>query len=459
MNQLQALEQAGTAPALHTDGSGWVDHAALAAMADAAVAALLPRSLLALQFRPTLAAVSVYLGALRNGHVPLLLDSQLDPGLQQRLLVHFGVKHVFDGQQWLPGPAAGPAPLLHPALALLMSTSGSTGSPKLVRLTLANLQANAESIVQYMALSPDDRAISSLPLHYSYGLSVLNSHLVAGAAVVLADDAVTSEAFWTCMRAHGVTSLSGVPTTWRMLRRLRFERMGLPALRRMTQAGGRMDRDDVQWLAGVAAATGRQLFVMYGQTEATARIAYLPPAQAAAKPDSIGTAIPGGRLHLRDEQGAVIDADGVEGELVYQGPNVMMGYAQQPTDLAEGPGPDLLPTGDLAVRDADGHYRISGRRSRFVKLFGNRFGLDEVEQQLREQGLEAAATGRDDCLMIGLVGSDAQAQALQRSLASQYRVHPSAIVVRTLPALPRNSAGKLLHAELLARLSEAATVP
>jgi acyl-coenzyme A synthetase/AMP-(fatty) acid ligase len=228
--------------------------------------------------------------------------------------------------------------------------------------------------------------------------------------------------------------------------------MALPALRLMTQAGGALDADEVRWLAQLAAEQQRQLFIMYGQTEATARIACLAPERAQAKPGSIGQAIAGGTLALRDSGGKTVEGAGVEGELEYRGPNVMLGYAQTRADLALGRCTDLLRTGDLGWRDADGDYWISGRRQRFIKLFGHRCALDEVDRQLRAFGLDAAATGRDDRLMVGLVGSAAQAQALRERLSLLYRVHASAVVVRPLAALPRNGAGKLLQAELLARL-------
>lgn len=456
MHDLTRLERAGAAPALHADGSGWISHDSLAARADAAVAALPPRTLFALEFSNTPGAVCAYLGALRRGHVPLLVDPELAPVLKQDLCAHCGITRIHDGHGWLqiaPGRDAGRAPELHPELALLMSTSGSTGSPKLVRLSLANLQANAESIADALGLTPADRAISSLPLHYAYGLSVLNSHLAAGAAMVLGSEALTSAAFWQRFRDHRITGLAGVPTAWRLLRRLRFERMALPTLRLMTQAGGPLDAEEVRWLAQLAAEQRRRLFIMYGQSEATARIACLAPERAQAKPGSIGQAIPGGTLTLRNADGAEIEASGVEGELEYRGPNVMLGYAQSRADLALGRCTEALRTGDLGWRDADGDYWITGRRHRFIKLFGHRCALDEVDRQLRAFGLDAAATGRDDCLMVGLVGAAAQAQALRERLSLLYRVHPSAIVVRPLAALPRNSAGKLLQAELLSILT------
>ncbi|MFY7867760.1 AMP-binding protein [Roseateles sp.] len=434
---------------VHAGDEGWLRGEDLVRRADAAVADLPPRSVFALRFATNAASVAVYLGALRRGHVPLLIGTDLSAEMLDPLCRRFGIGRLFDGTTWTSvGAGALASPAVHPSLGLLMSTSGSTGSPKLVRLSLENLAANAGSIREYLALATDDVAITSLPLSYSYGLSVLNSHLAVGAGIVLSDSAVTTPAFWNLVRAEGVTGLTGVPTTWRMLRRMRFERMDLPNLRHMTQAGGRLDPEEIVWLGELAQRTGRRAFIMYGQTEATARIAYLPPTRVLDKPGSIGQAIPGGELWLIDTDGAPVTTADVEGQLVYRGPNVMLGYAESAQDLALGATLTSLPTGDLARQDAEGHFWITGRLKRFVKLFGNRFGLDEVEQHLRTLGLDAGAVGRDDALMIGVVTDTDSAAALRLTLATRYHVHPSAIQVHALATLPRNSAGKLLHGEL-----------
>ncbi len=452
MSELHDLARHGQAPAIHHDSTGWIAYEALAAMADESVAGLRERTLFALEFMATPQCVAAYLGALRHGHVPLLVDAQLDAAMRESLYDHFGIRRVFGGTGWREraGTAAS-EPALHDTLGLLMSTSGSTGSPKLVRLSVGNLEANARSIVAFMDLTAAARAITSLPLHYSYGLSVLNSHLMAGAGIVLSDEAVTTAPFWERFRAHEVTGLGGVPTTWRMLRRMRFERMALPSLRLMTQAGGRLDVDDVRWLEGVAKAADRRLYIMYGQTEATARIAYLPPHWLATKAGSIGVAIPGGTLEVVDAEGRQVAA-GDEGELAYRGPNVMMGYAEFPEDLATAGTIDQLRTGDLGHRDADGLHWITGRIKRFVKVFGNRFSLDDVEAHVRGRGFDAGVVGRDDLLMVAACAPEDALDTLRAELAAYYRLHPSAIRVARVQALPRNSAGKLLHAALLAQL-------
>nr|WP_283251104.1 AMP-binding protein [Rhabdothermincola salaria] len=345
-------------------------------------------------------------------------------------------------------------------MALLLTTSGSTGSPKLVRLSHTNLEANAASIARYLRLGPDDRSITSLPLHYCYGLSVLHSHLLVGGAVALTDLSVTDPCFWAQAREARVTGLAGVPYTFDMLDRVGFADMDLGHLRYLTQAGGRMSPEKVRAYAELGRRRGFELFVMYGQTEATARMAYLPPELATTAPDAIGIAVPGGSFHL--EPGAEDPAGPNEtsgpdeaspsGELVYRGPNVMMGYAETPADLARGPELDELRTGDLARLGDDGLYRITGRASRFLKLFGLRVDLDRVERLLADAGLSAVCTGDDDGLVIALEGGcEAQARAAVATVVTEVGLPRSAVTAWVVDELPRLANGKPDHVGIRAR--------
>jgi len=455
------LERHGDAVALIDEHGQALSFEALALRADAAAAGLARGEVFALSCAANAATVQVYLGALRCGAVPLMLDGGLAADASTALLARYGIAQHFEGRtgtwQRSQSVTAGPAP--HSDLALLLSTSGSTASPKLVRLSRANLAANAGSIVDYLALGPTEVAITTLPLHYSYGLSVLNSHLACGARTVLSEAAVTQAEFWATVRGQGVTSLSGVPTLWRMLRRLRFERMALPSLRTLTQAGGRLEPDEVLWLAEAARAKGQRAFVMYGQTEATARIAYLPPDWLPGKAGAIGIAIPGGRLRVLSPEGKPLPV-GIDGELAYRGPNVMMGYAECAAELAGPPCVDELRTGDLGHVDADGCFWVTGRLKRIIKLFGHRVSLDEVERQLRDEGLDAGVVGRDDRLMVALVGATpAVAGQWAERLAKRHHWLPAAVAVVGLPALPLGGNGKLQYAELQRQIEQALAAP
>ncbi|WP_234441302.1 AMP-binding protein [Streptomyces scabiei] len=329
---------------------------------------------------------------------------------------------------------------LHPDLALLLSTSGSTGSPKLVRLSAENLQANAESIATYLGIRDRDRAATTLPMHYCYGLSVIHSHLLRGAGVILTQRSVADADFWEEFRTARGTSLAGVPYTFDLLDRVGFERLRLPHLRYVTQAGGRLAPERVARYAESGRRAGWELFVMYGQTEATARMAYLPPARAAERPQAVGLPIPGGSFHIRPVDG--IDEPDT-GELVYSGPNVMLGYAESPTDLALGRTVEELHTGDIARRAPDGLYEIVGRRSRFTKILGLRIDAQRVEAILERHGIRAFCTGDDDALaVVAIPTAGVDAARIRRLVADGSGLPPRAIHARTVPELPRLATGK-----------------
>jgi len=404
------------------------------------------RQLVRLRPAATLDFVVAWLATFGGGHAALLTH---DDGLARA----YGASAERTPQGWR---ATGrPAPELHPDLRLLLSTSGSTGSPKLVRLSATNVDANATAIASYLGLGPDDVALTTLPLDYCYGLSVLHSHLVAGASLVLDDRSVTDPALWARARAEGVTSFAGVPYTFDLLGAAGWPE--LPTLRQVTQAGGRLAPDRVRALAEQGARDGWELVVMYGQTEATARMAYLPPALAATRPDTVGVPIPGGSFRIDPVDGA---APGV-GELVYAGPNVMMGYAEQPGDLARGPELAELRTGDLARLTTDGLVEIVGRRSRFAKLFGQRIDLDRVQTLLGLAGHQVgcAEAGDGQRLVVAVAGAP--------DAATVAEVHDAALAATGLPAhavlvvpvatLPRLPNGKL-DQQALARLRPAPTV-
>jgi acyl-coenzyme A synthetase/AMP-(fatty) acid ligase/acyl carrier protein len=385
-------------------------------------------------------AVVCYLAALSGGHPVLLV-----PGDNPRHVA--AMVDAYDPDVVVAGAAGerrfdvrreGTAHDLHPDLALVMSTSGSTGSPKAVRLSADNLQSNAEAIATYLAIRPIDRAITSLPMHYCYGLSVLNSHLSAGAGLVLTDLSVVDACFWDLIRTHQVASLAGVPYTFELLERVGFAGMQLPQLRYLTQAGGRMPTERVRRFAELGQGAGWDLFVMYGQTEATARIAYLPPDLAHTRPEAIGRPIPGGALRIEpfDDRQDV-------GELVYTGRNVMMGYAETAQDLARGPELAELLTGDVARLADDGLFEVIGRRSRFVKILGLRVDLDQVERLLVDEGVTAACTGLDERLVVAIEASrDGGVDAAEAALRKATGLPVWAVEVHRVETLPRTATGK-----------------
>ncbi|PRY88757.1 AMP-binding protein [Donghicola tyrosinivorans] len=432
---------------------GAIDRAANTWAARLSEAAFGKRVVLGLEIDLSPEAISAYLGALRCGFPVLLAEpGQLAKG-----------KPLFD--QWRPpltiraahpGTCApitievdqdAPTPPLHPDLRLLLSTSGSTGDPKLVRLSAENIASNAKAIAEYLRITPVDCAATTLPLHYSYGLSVLNSYLAAGASLLLTDLSVVDKNFLPQAAQAGVSSLALVPHQFDLLRHSSFTGAELPNLRYITQAGGRLALKTLEYFHQLGDKNLWDLVVMYGQTEAAPRISYVPQHALPEAGDTIGQAIPGGTLWLRDENGQRITTPLTQGELVYEGPNVMMGYAVRPTDLAAPSQPPQLFTGDLAEQTPDGFFRITGRLKRFVKLFGLRLSLDQIEAQLKAKGAPAQAVAINDRLVL-LCEKQKDAQKAVQIVCNSYGLPPEAIHSEHLAKLPLLSSGKPDHTAL-----------
>ncbi len=431
-------------------------YADLAHAADAFAARLSPDARLVLiEGCNEIEAVAAYLGVLRSGRVALLHPQGPD-AQASRIARAFAPDATYTriAGAWVLEQSGASTPC-HPDLALLLSTSGTTGATKLVRLSRAAVDANARSIAEYLELNPAERPITSLPIYYSYGLSVLNSHLEAGAAILLTSRSVVDDEFWRFAAAHDATSLAGVPHTFELLERGDLLARAPQSLRTLTQAGGRLPPQAIAYPQAEMEKRGGRMFVMYGQTEATARIAYLPPHLLSANADCIGVAIPGGTLSLRGDDGAEVTQPGQSGELIYRGANVMMGYALGRDDLQRGQEISQLATGDIAERTGSGLFRIVGRRSRFVKPFGLRVALDEIERTLEAGGRSAMAAGTDSLIAIGVLERPGAAapdtESIAAELADRYRLPQTLFHVMTLKERPRLPNGKPDLARVLAR--------
>lgn len=385
--------------------------------------------------------VAAYLAALREGHAIMLMSADTNNELLESIVVQYQPKWIigdmiFEGYQkneLFAVREIGKEELIYPDLAVLLSTSGTTGSQKFVRLSYDNIQSNAESITKYLELDATERAVMNLPMSYSYGMSIVNSHLQVGASILLTEESVMSKTFWSFIEQQKATSLPGVPFTYQMLQRIGFMKMELPYLKTLTQAGGRLNEKLVKMYGEYAKANDKRFYVMYGQTEAAPRISYIPPARVLEKTSSIGIAIPAGELSVCEETS----------ELIYKGPNVMMGYAECLEDLTKGNEQNgILYTGDTAIVDDDGYFTITGRLKRFIKLFGLRINLDEVESKLEsELHIPLVCTGNDDRLIVA-VETTGWEEAIKDCLEKVYKLHKSSFRVVTLEMIPRFPNGK-----------------
>lgn len=384
-----------------------------------------------------------YIGLLKSNTPFLLLDKMIDPDLLQQLIDVYKPNLVISDEE-IKKINSNKKDLFHQDLALLLSTSGSTGSPKLVRLSKQNIYSNAKSISEYLSLSDKDRAITTLPMYYSFGLSVINSHLLVGATILLTQESIISPQFWAFLKEKKATSLSGVPYIYEMLKRLRFLKMDLPYLKTLTQAGGRLSPTLAEEFSKKLSDQNKKFFIMYGQTEATARISYLDHLLASQHFTSIGKAIPGGKLKLMDENNNEIQKNNVVGELVYEGPNVMMGYAESKADLNKGDElHGILKTGDLAKRDALGLYYIVGRKKRFLKLNGIRVNLEDIDSYLATENIESFSFGEDNNLMIATTTKESTS-TIKLFLSKKLGFHHSVFSIIEIDDFPRNKAGKIL---------------
>ncbi|MGI6152879.1 MAG: AMP-binding protein [Christensenellaceae bacterium] len=459
------LEKHGNMPALILEDGRHISYHELLQSADRVAKEVPARSVVFLVCKNACMSVCGYVGLLRKKAVPVLVNGAVDSKLYEALIKQYRPSYILLPKEQKEEYGRGQAVLeqdgyllmrtsladdygVHDDLALLLTTSGSTGSPKLVRQSYKNIEANTKSIVEYLGIRQDDRAISTMPMSYTYGLSIINSHLYAGAAIILTDRTLMDKAFWALFKEHGATTFGGVPYIYEMLKKLRFERMDLPSLRYLTQAGGKLSKELSLEFADMLAKRGVGFVVMYGQTEATARMSYLPAEYAVEKAGSMGIAIPGGEFMLIDTDGSPITEAGKEGELVYKGDNVTLGYAESCDDLIKGDeNGGVLVTGDIAKRDEDGFYYITGRKKRFLKMYGNRINLDELERILKAEGYECALCGQDDHMAI-FVTREEDAQAAHACASKKTGIHPSGFSVRYIPELPRSEAGKVLYSEL-----------
>ena len=423
------------------------------------------RCLVFLLAKNSVASIAGYVGFLNKKIVPVMIDAELNISAVKNLVEIYRQEFIFLPQSLQENFSFGevlkvgdyvllstneknPFPL-NEELALLMTTSGSTGSPKFVRQSYKNIQANTKSIVEYLQLDESDRAITNLPMSYVYGLSIINTHIFCGASIVVTEKNLFQKEFWQLVKEKSVTNFNGVPYTFEMLNRLRFFRMDLPALKKITQAGGKLDSELHLKFAEFAEKTGKKFFVMYGAAEATARMGYLPAEKSLQKVGAMGIAIPNGKFELIDGEGKIITESEKVGELIYYGENVSLGYAECGEDLIKGnERHGRLETGDLAKFDEEGFYTIVGRKKRFLKMFGKRINLQEVEHILRQKfNVEVAAAGVEDKMKI-FITDENFLKEIAPYLSEKLNLHPAAFEVKFVSEIPKNSSGKVIYSEL-----------
>lgn len=419
------------------------------------------RTLVFLMAENCIGSLIGYTSFLNNHVVPLILSNKTEKTLFDNLYSTYQPEYL-----WLPTSRAAefgqeplysafgysliktgnPTPELFEDLSLLLPTSGSTGSPKLVRHSYRNIEANAENVKNLFQITPSERAMGVLPMHYTMGLSVIASHLYAGATVLLCGKSLLDRGFWSMLKEQHATSFTGVPYSFELLSKLRFFRMDLPDLKIVTQGGGKLTEEMWQSLVDYAKDKGKKFIATYGQSECTARMAYLPAELAATKICSIGIAEPGGQLSIINNEGVETFEGEDSGEMVYRGENVTLGYAYSKEDLLKGDeNHGIMHTGDLARRDADGCYYIIGRLKRFLKIFGLRIGLDEVENLIRSNyDTDCYCSGDDEKLLIKLT-NPAVAEEIPHFIEEKTHLFYQRVNVEIVDKILRNETGKVIN--------------
>lgn len=422
------------------------------------------RSIVFLLCKNTVGALAAYVSMAENAAVPVMIGASIDRELFRTLLEtyrpqylcvpaetasQYDFRTVYEEKGFCYLETGYPSYEIHEKLELLMTTSGSTGSPKLVRYKKGNLEANARNVAAAWGWTEEERPVCDLQMNYTMGLNVINTHLYVGATLLLVTRNITDRRYWDFIKEQKATNFTGVPFSYDLLWKLRFQRMDLPYLTTLSEGGGKLTDKMFREVAGFAKDHGKRFVASFGTTETAARMAMLDPEMALEKCGSIGKAIPEGRLMLFDDAGNEIMQPEAEGELVYEGPNVTMGYALAAEDLKLGDEfQGVYRTGDIARRDEDGFYFIIGRKSRFLKILGYRVSLDQCERLIKDRFRVDCACGGNDSRMRIFVTDTEDLDGIRRYLSEKTGIYSSMFEVEKVAEIPRNATGKVQYKKL-----------
>ena len=446
------------------DGGGQLTYGELLALRKELASHLPERELVFCLCENKVGSLAGFVALYDNKDVCLLINAAIDRGLLDNLRetyrpsyywmpesksADFGFEVILHYKDYILCKTGDKAPEMHPELSLLMTTSGTTGSPKLVRHKYGNVESNAKNVAKAFGWTPDERGIIDLPMQYTMGLNVICSHLQAGATVLLVAANLMHPKYWQFIKEQKGTNFTGVPFSYEILNRLRFFRMDLPYLTTMAEGGGKLSDTLFAAFANYAEEKGKRFFATFGTTETTARLAFLSPEKATQKCGSIGKSIPEGKLYLVDENGNEITQPDTEGELIYEGPNVTMGYATSIEDLTQGDEfCGVYHTGDIAKMDEDGCFYIVGRMKRFLKLFGLRVSLDQSERIISEHfNIECACTGDDSKMKIYITKEELKDE-VKKLISEKTGLISTLFEVNSIEAIPRFESGKINYKQL-----------
>ena len=404
-----------------------------------------------------------YLGSLASDSVSVLLDENINKYHLKKLIINYNPDYIFIDKNNnkniknykfvfnffdfdLIESQKKKSKNLHPNLKLLVSTSGSTGTSKFVKLSSKNIDCNTISISKYLKISTKDNAITTLPMSYVYGLSIINTHLYNGATVTLNRNSLVQKDFWTKLEKHKVTNFGGVPYIYSILDKINLNRFDLKYLKYTTQAGGKLHETIVKRILEKYKPLNIKLLIMYGAAEATARMSFLPWGKIKDKINSIGKPIAGGKFSIQDENSKIINAKNKVGELIYKGKNVCMGYSNNFQDLSkEDVNKDILRTGDLAYVDKDKYYYLVGRKDRYIKIYGLRINLQELEDIIFDYGYENMCLQEKENTINIYLKKKLNLEKFSKYLSNLTNIHISVFKINYIDEFPMNRNLKIIY--------------
>ena len=387
---------------------------------------------------------TAYISFIKNGHITILLDISFSELFIKNIINKFKPNYIFSSKNYFKNDKLKKILDIDGYLIfktkikknykinyinnLLLTTSGTTQNPKMVRLSNKNLYANTKNIIDYLNIKSNHTTITTMPMAYSYGLSIINSHIEAGSSIVVNNKTIFDKAFWKAIEKFKVTSFGGVPSFYEMLKRLKVENMKLNSLKYLTQAGGKLDLNLLKNLNNIFKLKKIKFYIMYGQTEAGPRMSYLSPKMIDKFPGSIGKPLKNSFFEIIDESGKKIKNSLGEGELVFYGDNVSLGYAKNIIDLYKGDeNKKKLYTGDIGIRNKEGFYFITGRKNRFIKISGLRIDIEDIEQFLKFKKNESSILVKDNKLEIQSV-KKLNFKKITEKIFKKYKIRPNDII-------------------------------
>jgi len=332
-------------------------------------------------------------------------------------------------------------------LFILLSTSGSIGNPKCVKLSYGNIIKNSNSINRYLKLNRNDRTITTMPWNYSYGMSIINTHLLTGGSILVTNNSIMEKSFWSLLDQISITNFNGVPFTYEILKKIGINRLLKLHLKFITQAGGKMNSPLSDEITSLCKSNKIKFFVMYGQTEASPRMSFTEKTFKKTHSTCIGKPIYGGKFYLVKNKKKIKKINSI-GELYFKGNNVFKGYSESYKDLFNKKkiNSKLLETGDFAKFDKDGNYYLVGRKSRFVKIYGVRIGFDSIEDNLRENGILSAVVSKNEKLLIFI--KKRISTKIKKDISQIIKIKVSDFNLIKISKFPRNENNKIAYNEL-----------